>query len=312
MQEDFFISHRSDSSWLPAVPVSELNTPLNEGAQTISADGNLLFYTLCNHPEGYGSCDIYFSRWVDGSWSKPRNAGYPLNTEAWESQPSLSAFGDELFFSSNRKGGKGNRDIWSVRLHGWRPDGLPLWGTPVNLGDSINTPDNEISPFIHSNGRDLFFSSDGWPGMGGLDIFSSKKNTNGVWSRARNLGYPVNTHGNEQGLIIDRTGRTAYMASSRNPETGMDIYSFELDASIQPDPVTYVYGKVFDRNTLAPVPAAVNLTGLEGNVAVNVRLQADYDGLFTIALPTGNEYAFHVSEPGYFVLQRILFRRGRR
>lgn len=300
-QEDFYISRRVDDAWLSAVPVREINSHLNEGAPAFSADGTLLFFTLCNHPEGRGSCDIWFSRLEGGSWSKPRNAGPPLNTTAWEGQPSLSAFGDVLYFSSNRPGGRGKQDIWSIPLLGWRPDGMPQWGDPVNPGDSINTPGDEISPFIHSNGRDLFFSSDHWPGMGGYDLFRSGRKIDGTWTKAQNLGYPVNTNGHEQGLIIDRTGRTAYMASSREEGKGMDLYTFTLDESMRPDPATYIYGKIVNGETHEPVSAMVRLTGLERGESFEIRLQAGPGGEFFVTLPSGSGYAFHVAEPGYLL-----------
>lgn len=298
-QEDFYLSYSDSSGWTEALPVEEINTHLNEGAQTISADGTLLFFTICNHPDGFGSCDIWFSRQVNGTWSLPRNAGRPLNTSAWEGQPSLSAFGDVLYFSGNRPGGKGNKDIWSIELKGWRPDGLPLWGEPVNLGDSINTPGEEISPFIHHNGRDLFFSSDYWPGFGGLDLFRSQRKLDVTWTKAQNLGYPINTLGNEQGLVIDRTGTKAYMASNRMPENGMDIFTFELDHTLRPDPVTYIRGRVLNQKTGEPVSAEIALTGLEKGISTEVRLKADRQGWFTVILPVGQEFAFHVNHPGF-------------
>ena len=298
-QEDFYLSFSDSSGWTPALPLDEINTHLNEGAQTISADGTLLFFTLCNHPEGFGSCDIWFSKQENGSWTSPRNAGRPLNTSAWEGQPSLSAFGDVLYFSSNRSGGKGNKDIWSIELKGWRPDGLPLWGALVNLGDSINTHGEEISPFVHHNGRDLFFSSDYWPGFGGLDLYRSHRKLNGTWSKAQNLGYPVNTSGNEQGLVIDRAGTTAYMASNRIPENGMDIFTFDLDQTLRPDPVTYIRGRVLNLKSGEPVAAEISLTGLEKDISIEARLRADRQGWFTVTLPVGNEFAFHVNHPGF-------------
>jgi len=298
-QEDFFISRADSTGWGMAQPLTEINTHLNEGAQTLSADGTLLFFTICNHPDGFGSCDIWFSRLVNDSWSPPRNAGRPLNTQAWEGQPSLSAFGDVLYFSSNRPGGKGNKDIWSIDLKGWRPDGLPFWGEPVNLGDSINTPGDEISPFIHPNNIDLFFASDYWPGFGGFDLFRSYRKPDGEWLTAKNLGYPVNTGGNEQGLVIERTGVMAYLASSREAGKGMDIFTFELDEALRPEPITYIRGKVVDQKTGQPVPAGVQLKGLDPGQPVDVRLKADHQGLFTVALPSSQEFAFLVNEPGY-------------
>ncbi|MCL1821253.1 MAG: OmpA family protein [Prolixibacteraceae bacterium] len=299
LQEDFFMSRFQDGGWLKALPVAELNSELNEGAQTLSADGKLIFFTLCNHPDGEGSCDIWFSHFTDGKWSAPRNAGAPLNTQYWEGQPSLSSFGDILYFSSNRPGGRGNKDLWSIVLKGWNAAGYPLWGEPVNLGDSINTPGDEISPFIHSNGNDLFFGSDYWPGLGGFDLFRSRRNPDGIWSKAENLGYPVNTSGNEQGLIIDRTGKTAFTASDRFGDTGMDIYTFDVDEALKPEPVTYIRGKIVDKKTGMPVPARVKLLNLDKGKPVETLLDADNVGAFMVILPVGGRFAFHVGEEGY-------------
>lgn len=298
-QEDFYMSRFENGDWMEAQPMEELNSDFNEGAQTISADGTLIFFTLCNHADGMGSCDIWFSRLIDGKWSAPRNAGAPLNTPYWEGQPSLSAFGDILYFSSNRSGGHGNKDLWSIALKGWNGAGFPMWGEAINLGDSINTPGDEISPFIHSNGNDLFFSSDYWPGLGGFDLFRSRRNLNGIWSKAENLGYPVNTSGNEQGLIIDRTGKIAFTASDRLPNSGMDIYTFEVDEALKPEPVTYIRGNVVDKNTGKPVAALVKLLGLSKDKPVETELKADNMGSFTVMLPVGGDFAFNVSEEGY-------------
>ena len=124
-------------------------------------------------------------------------------------------------------------------------------------------------------------------------------NLDGTWTKANNLGYPINTAGNEQGLVIDRTGTTAFMSSGRNPDQGMDIYTFELDDSLRPDPVTYIRGNVKDALTGKPVPAAVRLSGLDRGKSVDVVIKAGSDGAFTIALPAGQEFSFHVDEPGY-------------
>ncbi len=297
-QEDFYLSSNDGSGWQPAQPVVDLNTPQNEGAQTISADGRLLFFTACNRADGAGSCDIYFSRFENGSWTAPRNAGPPVNTAAWDGQPSLSAFGDVLYFSSSRAGGKGKKDLWKADLKGWSPGGLPVWDEAVNLGDSINTPGEEISPFIHPNGVDLFFSSDYWPGMGGFDLFRSRLLPSGA-TQAQNLGYPINSAGNEQGLVVDRTGQTAYLSSNREPQRGMDIYSFELDERLRPDPVTFVKGKVVNARTRQPVQAVVQITGLEAGTSCHHALQADVAGAFNVVLPLGTALAFQVSEPGF-------------
>jgi outer membrane protein OmpA-like peptidoglycan-associated protein len=303
-QEDFYTSTRDSAGWKsagwkPAVPVSDLNSPQNEGAQSVSADGKLLFFTLCNRPEGFGSCDIWFSKLENGKWSAPRNAGEPVNTPGWEGQPSYSSFGDFLYFSSDRQGGKGKKDIWRVSLKGWDSSGMPEWGDLTNPGDSINTPGVEISPFIHPNGRDLYFSSDSWPGFGGLDLFHAKELQTGQWTKAKNLGYPVNSPGNEQGLIIDRTGMTAYYATSMNQEGNMDIYRFQTEPPFRPEPVTYIRGKVTNATTGTPISALVEITCSEKACPFHYKVRADEKGAFLITLPPDQDVSFTVNEKGF-------------
>lgn len=298
-QEDFYFSTRDSAGWSPAVPLTGLNSPQNEGAQSVSADGKLLFFTLCNHSDGFGSCDIWFSKMENGKWSAPRNAGEPVNTPGWEGQPSFSAFGDFLYFSSERQGGKGKKDIWRVPLKGWTSDGMPDWGELTNPGDSINTPGEEISPFIHPNGRDLYFSSDHWPGFGGLDLFHAKDKEKGQWTKAANLGYPLNSPGNEQGMIIDGTGTTAYYATSLKQEGNMDIYRFQTDAPFRPEPVTYIRGKVTNAKNGVPVSAQVEVTGSEKASPFHIIIRSDEKGVFLITLPPDQDIFFTVNEKGF-------------
>lgn len=298
-QEDFYTSNFVNGGWQPSTPFASINTIYNEGAQSISSDGKLLFFTACTRSDGRGSCDIYFSRSKNDSWSVPQNAGEPINTGAWESQPSISANGESLYFVSNRPGGKGGMDIWKCNLKGFSETGNPIWGKPVNLGDSINTPGNEMSPFIHSDGKTLYFASDYWPGLGGFDIFYSRQTNDSLWTAPKNMGYPINTYKDEQGLVVDASGKNAYYSSDRPGSKGMDIYSFELYQEARPTPVSYIKGKVVDEETGAPVCAKVELTDLNNSKSV-IRGESCWEkGEFLMCLPLGKEYAFNVSREGY-------------
>ncbi|MBL7968293.1 MAG: PD40 domain-containing protein [Prolixibacteraceae bacterium] len=299
VQEDFYTSYLENKKWLPCEPLSDINTVYNEGAQTISADGKLLFFTACTRIDGRGSCDIYFSRSKSGDWSAPQNAGDPVNSPSWESQPSISANGEALYFVSNRKGGKGGMDIWKCALKGFSEGGRPVWGIPENLGDSVNTPGNEMSPFIHSDGKTLYFASDYWPGMGGYDIFYSRLKNDSVWSKPQNLGYPINSHKDEQGLVVDASGLNAYYSSDRPGSRGMDIYSFELHREARPTPVSYIKGKVIDEETGSPVCARVELIDLDNTSSVIKGESCWEKGEFLMCLPLGKEYAFNISTQGY-------------
>lgn len=180
-QEDLFESTRRDTGWTKAVPLTEINTRDNEGAHCISADGNLLLFTACNRTSGLGSCDIFYSQKIDGRWRAPGGIGKPINSEFWESQPSLSADGRTLFFASDRPGGYGGSDIWVSYL-----DASNRWTNPVNLGNTVNTTGSDQSPFLHPDGVTLYFSSDGHPGMGGTDLYFTRWDGK-KWSTPVNL-----------------------------------------------------------------------------------------------------------------------------
>jgi outer membrane protein OmpA-like peptidoglycan-associated protein/cytochrome c-type biogenesis protein CcmH/NrfG len=237
--EDFYISHREGGNWGTAANLGPpINTSANEGAQSVSADGRELFFTACGRPGGVGSCDLYHSRLVDGQWGEPVNLGIPVNSEAWDSHPSISADGKTLYFSSGRQGSIGSMDIWKTEWeagHGW--------GEPVNMGPVINTVGREMSPFIHPDGQTLYFASDGHMGMGGLDLFFSRRDGEGNWSEPVNLGYPINTHADEFSLIVDARGLRAYFASDIEGGYGdLDLYEFELYEEARPTPVAAITG----------------------------------------------------------------------
>jgi outer membrane protein OmpA-like peptidoglycan-associated protein len=298
-QEDFYTSNLLNSEWMPCAPLSSINTIYNEGAQSISTDGTLLFFTACTRSDGRGSCDIYFSRNKGGVWSLAQNAGEPVNSPSWESQPSISANGELLYFVSNRNGGKGGMDIWKCNLKGFSKWGKPVWGNPVNLGDSVNTQGNEMSPFIHSDGKTLYFASDYWPGMGGYDIFYCRQKNDSVWTTPQNIGFPINSYKEEQGLVVDASGRNAYYSSDRPGSKGMDIYSFELHESARPTPVSYIKGKVVDAETGSPICAKVELIDLD-NSSKAIKGESCWEkGEFLMCLPLGKEYAFNISTEGY-------------
>ena len=234
--EDFYQSVKVNGKWQTATYLSDqINTPqYNEGAQSLSQDGKVLFFTGCNRPDGLGRCDIYISEKKGDDWGKPFNIGPPVNTSGWESQPSISADGRTLYFSSNRKGGYGGYDIWKSRLTD------KGWSEPENLGPNINTAMDEQSAFIHADDSTLYFCSNGWPGLGGMDLFVSRLGKDGKWQKPTNLGYPINSSGDENGLCLTANGTYAFFASNKlNGSGGFDIYTFELPTQVRPHEVTY-------------------------------------------------------------------------
>lgn len=297
VEEDFFISPLSgDSSWLRAFNLGPpINTRGNEGAISISPDGQLLFFAACQREDGYGSCDIYWSWKMGDRWSIPRNLGPVVNSETWDSQPSFSSDGKTLYFASKRGGGKGSSDIWKSEL---LSNGD--WTLPVNLGDSVNTAGEEQNPFIHPDDQTLYFASKGHQGMGGLDLFYTRKRLNGSWGKPVNLGYPINTYADEITLAVNSTGDVAYISSDKFGGKGrQDIYSFPLYKEAQPHPVTYMKGVVYDKETGNKLQAHFELHDLLRNQPAVKAVSDPIDGSFLVCLPTDRDYALNVSRDGY-------------
>lgn len=294
LQEDFYISSFTNNIWENALNAGyPLNTRQNEGAQSLSSDGRYMYFTACDRPNGMGSCDLYFSYTTDGKWSDPANLRSPVNSKSWESQPSISADGQTLFFSSNRAGGFGGKDLWMSRLNENK-----TWGIPVNLGNLINTEGDEMSPFIHFDGKTLYFSSDGKKGMGGFDIYRTTLKDDSLWSEPTNLGYPINTFNDETGLVISSDGARAYFSSVREIKNGKDIFFFELYESARPTPVSYFKGKVYDRETGKQITAEYELINLTDD-NVSLKNSTDNSGNFLVCIPTGFNYGLNVSKTGY-------------
>ncbi|MDE5608829.1 MAG: OmpA family protein [Bacteroidales bacterium] len=297
LEEDFFMSKRdSTGAWTLAVPLpGEVNSDDNEGTQSISPDGRYLFFAGCGRPDGRGSCDIYVSRRTKDGWGRPFNIGEPVNTTAWESQPCMSSDGKTLYFTSTRAGGHGGSDLWKAEL-----TDIGTWRTPVNLGDVINTPGDESSPFLHPDGKTLYFASNGHGGLGGVDLWVSRMDEQGRWSVPQNLGYPINTHEDEFALYVNARGDTAYY--SRTGEDGYgkaDIYAFPLYEQARPATVSFMRGNVYDEETGKPLAAKFELISLKTK-QVRIASQADArDGGFFVCLPCDEAFALNVSCPGY-------------
>ncbi len=301
--EDFYTSKKEDSKWATATYLSKnINTEMyNEGSQCISQDGMYLFFTGCNRPDGLGKCDIYVSKREGKDWSKPFNIGAPINTMGWESQPSLSADGRTLYFVSTRPGGFGGYDIWKSELI---KEGS--WTVPENMGPTINTPYDEQSPFIHPDNQTLYFSSNGWPGLGNKDLFMSRreipKNSSdkAEWQKPVNLGYPINTYGEESSLTISSDGQHGFFASNQKGGFGgLDIYSFELPEKIRPNLVTYVKGLVIDKSTKDTLDAKIQMTNLATGEVIFDEVTDDETGEFLTTMAIGKSFGLNVSKPGY-------------
>ncbi len=304
-QEDFLISKKLDNVWQPATLIGDgINTEGNEGAPCLSVDGQLLFFVACQENaaglfaggrKGYGSCDIFYSEKVGEKWAKPYNIGSSINTNQYETQPSFSADGKTLYFVSKRSGGIGETDIYvsTLNVNG-------VWSAARNLGPLINTPGKEESVFIHPDGKTLYFGSNGHVGMGNLDLYVSRMDDKGQWRAPVNLGYPINTYGDENSILVAASGNVAYFASNRiGGQGGLDLYQFDLYEGARPGKVTYAKGKVYDIKTKKPLGAHFELIDLETGLVMMESNANSGNGEFLLCLPIDKNYMLNASIDGY-------------
>lgn len=297
--EDIYTSLRDENgNWSDPVSVSgSINTPRNEGTCSISADGKTLIFTSCQAPGGFGSCDLYEVKKTGENWGLPRNMGRAINTPGWESQPSLSADGRQLYFVSDRKGGHGKRDIWVSHLS---PKGN--WLEPVNLGPVVNSSGDDLSPFIHVNGQSLYFSSNGHPGIGKFDLFLTE--FDGMqWSEPKNLGYPINTIDDQVSLVITADGGTAYYAHEVLQADGSylsSLYTFTVPEEVRvKNSSNFLTGRVLDKETGKPLAAEIEMFDIN-DATLNYKITSDAeDGRYFVVLTEGKEYSIYVNKRGY-------------
>ena len=312
-QEDIYISRKIiNNNWSSSEPISdEMNSIFNEGAPTFSPDGQYIIFVGCetgakgdyqygDNRKGYGSCDLFYSQSDGNSWSKPVNLGPKINSRHWETQPSFSSDGKTLYFIrgltyNRQRRNPNNQDIYVSTI---TEDGE--WSTPKKLPSNINSPYREESVQIHPDGKTLYFASNGHPGMGGMDLYMSRKLDDNTWTNPLNLGYPLNTHKNDISVLISPKGDKGYFSSNRDNGYGdLDLYSFNVDKKFKPLPITFIKGKIIDAETKDPLYAFFQLTNLKkGNIISQMQSKAG-NGEFLITVPRSTDFALHAEKEGY-------------
>jgi hypothetical protein len=303
LDEDFYMADLDTcGGWLYARNMgTPPNTPDQESSQFISADGHYLFFTRCDNrsPDGWaeGGCDLFMAYRIanDSPWTVAQPFGATINTPNYEGMPTLSPDNRELYFVSNRPGGYGGYDIWVSRFE----DGL--WQLPVNAGPNINTAGNETAPYMNVDNKTFYFTSDGWQGLGGTDIFVSQKINDTTYTKAENLGYPINTAYDEMSECVTLDGKKLYFSSDRQgPAGNFDLYETKLEGFQKPVPVSYITGVVYDSlSKLRLNYAAIFICNAATGDTIYQFQSNRGDASFLITLHLGNTYAIHTQRMGY-------------
>lgn len=282
---DIFTSKKDNKgNWSTPVPLDQnINTEFEEGAISMSKDYNTIFFTRCErHKKNAIGCMVFTAERRNDEWGKAEPI-LMIDDSIVVAHPTLSEDELKLYFVSDMTGGMGEKDIWLVKRTS--PDGE--WGVPENMGAAINTPGNEMFPFIHNDGT-LYFSSDYHLGMGGLDIFKATEK-NGTWT-VENMRYPINSTKDDFGIVIEKEEERGYFSTSRDGDD--EIYSFVLP------PLKFdVSGVIKNDKTDAPIAGAtVKLVGSDGMTLTN---ETANDGSFKFMLRPNTDYVFVASKKGF-------------
>ncbi|MBK6984115.1 MAG: PD40 domain-containing protein [Bacteroidetes bacterium] len=281
--EDIFQAVQIDGQWTKPSPIKNVNTNSHDGAIALSADG---FYLFVYRDSGDDHGDIYISNSLSGEWSIPQKLKGEVNSYSWEGSCSMTANGKYLYFSSERGGGFGGKDIYRATL---LPDST--WGNVVNLGDSINTALDDDAPFIHPDGVTLFYSSKGKNSMGGYDIFQSRLNwKDSTFSKPINLGYPINTTDDDIYYVLSANGDRGYYASGKSGGEGLkDIYTVYPGYVGKKPSIYIVKGKIMAEGM--PIAASVLVEIVDQN---NKKLgefgSSSATGNYLVSLPSGGMF----------------------
>ncbi len=284
---DFFLVKQDEQgNWLAPIELEdEVNTEFDEGTPSFSKDGNTMYYTYCaQDPEGPRTSEIYISTRSSAKWGKGTRATIVKDSVTALGHPSVSPDGKYLYYVSDAVGGFGGKDIFRSRLVG------NDFGPMENLGPEINTPGDEMFPYVRDSVT-LYFASNGHPGMGGLDLFKATQDSTGKW-HVENLKAPINSMADDFGITFEGNKEKGFFSSNRNDARGYDhLYSFEL-----PTITIFIEGIVFDVDENPIEDATVRIVGKDG---LNVKVPAKKDGTYRVELERDIRYVMMASARGY-------------
>jgi len=306
INEDIFYTLKSGGQWGKAEIFRNVNSRYNEGSGYLSQSGKSLLFSRCAAPDGFGNCDLYISKFQgDTLWSVPKNLGEKVNSDSWDSHPTLNVTEDTLYFSSDRLGGFGLADIYFSTL-----DSKGRWTAAQNLGPTINTRQNEVSPFYHWEHNVLYFSSNGQLlNFGDYDIYKSYQEA-GKWSEPINIGPLVNGIGTEFYFSIDQAANFIfYSRSEEESMKNLDLYSFPLPMAGQPLATTRFSGRISAVTGKVPQNAIVSIIDLDEGVEVAPKFARD-DGTFEFDLINQRNYLLIVQGDDFFRLEKLFFLDG--
>lgn len=292
--QDIYYSYDVYEGWsTPKLMPEPINSSNDDFGSTFTSDGQTMVYVRCGEKESVGSCDLYITQLEGKNWAEPKNMGNVVNSKGWDSQPTISSDGAKIVFASTREGGYGGIDLYMTEKNH-----LGDWGIPQNLGSIINTPYKDSSPSLASDGKTLYYASDGHPGFGGQDIFYSLFD-NGRWTKPLNVGAPINSKGDDKYFTSTALGK-AYFASSKFDKNNSDIYEVELPDFLKPKPSLIVQGKVSNATSSDPLEALVMVEDMDTGELLAVNKSNSESGDYQVVLPVGRNYSVSATKDGYF------------